>query len=188
MRGSMTSSVFGDFEVSALTVKFVPPSARFAVNTPGALFVMFLVIPPAVRSVAPSLVGVKVCTRESAGSHCVQALGFLSVGVTRNSIVAPCATASAGKIPATRAASIDTPTILFVLHIVCSREGRSTVRHTTPRAVREPDHQGQSIRRIRWLHRLRIPRPFPVSHSCPVAENASESQMPPARRYTTGEL
>jgi len=60
VRGSLTSSVFGDLEVSAVTLKFVPPSASVVVNTLGAFFVMFLVIPPAVRRVAPSLVGVNV--------------------------------------------------------------------------------------------------------------------------------
>ena len=45
MRGSLTSSVFGDLEVSAVTLKFVPPSPSVVANTFGALFVIFVVIP-----------------------------------------------------------------------------------------------------------------------------------------------
>ena len=59
-RGSLTSSVFGDVEASAVTLKFVPPIAKVDVYTFGALLIMFLVIPPAVRRVAPSLVGTNV--------------------------------------------------------------------------------------------------------------------------------
>jgi hypothetical protein len=143
VRGSLTSSVFGDFEVSAVTLKFVPPSASVVVNTLGAFLVMFLAIPPAVRRVAPSLVGVKVWMRESSESHCLQALGFLSVGTTRNSIVVPCANAVADTIAARRTASIDPAGVLVALRIFgslgessgywtgnCSWRRAASFRHT----------------------------------------------------------
>ena len=41
---------------SAVTLKLVPPIAKVVVYTFGARLTMFLVIPPAVRRVAPSLV------------------------------------------------------------------------------------------------------------------------------------
>lgn len=47
------------------------------------LLVMFLLMPPAVRRVAPSVVGVNVCTRDNSASHCRHEPGFLSVGTTR---------------------------------------------------------------------------------------------------------
>ncbi len=62
------------------------------VKISGELCVMVLLTPPADLTEAPSAVGVKVCTRDKAASNCWQAEGFRSVGVTRNSIGAPCAT------------------------------------------------------------------------------------------------
>jgi hypothetical protein len=58
--GSVTSNVFGDLDVSATTLKFVPPIPRVVVKTLGVVCVMLLLTPPAVWRVAVAPAGVKV--------------------------------------------------------------------------------------------------------------------------------
>ena len=78
-----------------MTFSVVEPRLKSVVKISGEVCVMVLLTPPADLTEAPSAVGVKVCTRDKAASNCWQPEGFLSVGVTRNSIGAPCATESA---------------------------------------------------------------------------------------------
>src|SRR5262249_52508196 len=111
-------SDFGDLEVSAVTLKFVPPRASVVVYTL-PLFVMFLLMPPAVRKVAPSVVGVNVCTRDNSASHCLHEAGFLSVGTIRTSM-ALCAIACPHVIAVVVAASRKIPKVLPVVRILSS--------------------------------------------------------------------
>jgi len=129
VRGSLTSSVFGDVEASAVTLKFVPPIAKVVEYTFGAVLVMFLVIPPAVRRVAPSLVGANVWTRDSSASQRLQAAGCLAVGTTRNSIDVLCVNAGADTIPTKRTESTAATAALLVIRIAHSQvDAKSTVQ------------------------------------------------------------
>jgi hypothetical protein len=86
-----------------------------------------LVTPPAERTEAVSPVAVKVCTRDRALSNCRQADGFLSVGVTLNSMAvgadagaAVWATAGARGNAASAAAIMDAQLAFLALNIASS--------------------------------------------------------------------